>query len=152
MAETGPIGYGKAGSFEGFVSGGGIAQLARQRVAEIYRQGGHVSWCPSGEVDSLTTRQVAEAATQGDEEALAIIRLSARYLGIGLSILIDILNPEVIVIGSIFARNEALFRPVMQSVIDSEALEGARRVCRILPAALGESIGDYAALSIAASL
>lgn len=150
MAETGPVGYGKAGSFEGFVSGGGIAQLAKKRLGEIYREGGQVDWCTPDEVDQLTTRQVAEAAGRGDEVALEIMHLSARYLGMGLSILIDILNPEVIVIGSIFARNEAIMRPVMEEVIEREALEGARLVCRATPAELGESIGDYAALSIAA--
>ena len=152
MAETGPVGYGKAGSFEGFVSGGGIAQLARKYVSEVYQKGGSVDWCKADEINSLSARKVAEAAGHNDQTALDIMHLSARYLGMGLSILIDILNPEVIVIGSIFTRNEAIMRPVIEDIIEREALDGARRVCRILPAELGESIGDYAALSIAANI
>lgn len=66
--------------------------------------------------------------------------------------MIDIINPEVIVIGSIYARNEAMMKPVMDRVISREALPLAAGVCRVVPAALGESIGDYAALSVAANI
>ena len=58
----------------------------------------------------------------------------------------------MIVIGSIYARNEDVFKPLMEEVIAQEALPLARKVCRVVPAALGESIGDYAALSVAADL
>ena len=78
-------------------------------------------------------------------------RTSARYLGRGLSIVIDLINPEMIVIGSIYARNENLMKPYTEEVIAREALSHARRVCRVVPAALGEAIGDYAALSVAAN-
>ena len=64
----------------------------------------------------------------------------------------DILNPELIVIGSIYARNEDIFKPLMDEVLKKEALPLARKVCKVVPASLGESIGDYAALSIAAGI
>ena len=70
-------------------------------------------------------------------------------LGRGLSVLIDILNPGMIVLGSIFARCEDLIAPAMQKVIEKECLSPAAKVCRIVPAKLGESIGDIAALSVA---
>ena len=66
-----------------------------------------------------------------------------------ISLLIDILNPEAIVIGSIFSRQESLLRPGMEATIAREALPGAARVCRILPSRLGEAVGDFAALAIA---
>jgi len=150
LADFGPVGYAKAGSFEGFASGGGIAQLARTAVMEQRQAGKKVSWCDSP--DNITARQVAEAAAAGDELALQVMETSAAFLGKGLSIVIDILNPEVIVIGSIYARNEAMMRPVMQRVIDREALSLSARVCRVVPAALGEQIGDFAALSVAANI
>ena len=81
-----------------------------------------------------------------------VYRISARQLGKGLSIIIDILNPEKIVIGSIYARNEDIFKPLMEEILEKEALPLANKVCRIVPAELGESIGDYAALSIAADI
>lgn len=111
-----------------------------------------VDWCPDGDIEGITAKKVAEAMLAGDALALEIYATSARYLGVGLSVLIDIINPEVIVIGSIYARNEEFFKPLMQQVLDRESLPLANKVCRVVPAALGESIGDYAALSVGANI
>lgn len=67
----------------------------------------------------------------------------------GLSILIDILNPERIVIGSIFARCGEYLAPSAKLIIDKEVLEAANKVCSIVPSSLGEAIGDYASLGVA---
>ncbi len=153
LTKDGPIGYGKAGSFEGYASGGGIAQLARGFVEEELKNGREVSWCSSHEeLGKITAKMVADAAQAGDKLALKIYKTSASYLGKGLSILIDILNPELIVIGSIYARNREIMEPYVLEQVTIESLKEARDVCKIVPAALGEHIGDYAALSIAASL
>lgn len=152
LNEFGPVGYGKAGSFEGFCSGGGIRQLAQSLVKERLQMGGHVEWCPDGDLEMITAKTVAEAARKGDSLAQEIFDISSRYLGVGLSVLIDIINPEVIVIGSIYARNEDMMKPVMDRVISREALPLASKVCKVVPAALGEAIGDYAALSVGANI
>ena len=152
LSEFGPVGYGKAGSVEGFASGGGIAQLAASAVKEKLMMGQKVAWCPDGDLSAITAKTVAEAAKAGDELAISIFRTSATYLGKALAMVIDMLNPEVIAIGSIFVRAEELIRPFMQVAIDRDALPGAAAVCKVKPAELGEAIGDVAALSIAASL
>ena len=152
LENFGPVGYGKAGSFEGFCSGSGIEQLARDLAKEELQMGRTVTWCPGGDLSGITAKKVAEALREGDPLAKKVYEISARHLGVGLSIVIDILNPEMIVIGSIYARNEDVFKPLMEEVIRREALPLASKVCRIVPAALGESIGDYAALSIAADI
>ncbi|MFQ9316490.1 ROK family protein [Dysgonomonas mossii] len=153
LTDDGPIGYGKEGSFEGYASGGGIAQLARSLAAEEIKKGGLVSWCPSlDDMENINAKLIAEAAGAGDKLALKVYETSATYLGKGLAMLIDILNPELIAIGSIYARNKDMMEPYVLDQISKEALEGARDVCKIVPAALGENIGDYAALSIAANL
>ncbi|MCD6354297.1 MAG: ROK family protein [Prolixibacteraceae bacterium] len=149
LAENGPVGFGKAGSFEGFCSGGGIAQLAKTVVAEKIAEGKIVRFCNENDTDELNAKKVAIAANQGDPVANEIIKISAEYLGRGLAILIDILNPEVIVIGSIFARNEMLFKPHVDRILLEEAIPAAVKVCKIKPALLGDSIGDYAALCVA---
>ena len=97
-----------------------------------------------------TAKAVARAAGEGDAAAREVYRKSGRYLGLGLSVLIDILNPECIVLGSIFARSEELLRPEMEKALEEEALPAALAVCRIVPSELGESLGDYAALITAA--
>lgn len=152
LEEYGPVGYGKSGSFEGFCSGGGIRQLAQSFVKERSQMGIEVPWCPDGDPDKITAKIVAEAARVGDPLASEILEISARHLGKGLSIVIDILNPELIVIGSIYARNEDIMKPYVEKIISREALPLANKVCKVVPAALGESIGDYAALSVAADI
>ena len=150
LAEDGPVGFGKAGSFEGFCSGGGIAQLAVSIVSEKLLTGERVDFCPSKDMlNDITARTVFEAAIAGDPVAKEIVNISAAYLGKGLAVLIDILNPECIVIGSIYARNEELFKPHIEKVLEREAIPAARKVCKIVPAALGDNIGDYAALCVA---
>ncbi|HDR52070.1 MAG TPA: ROK family protein, partial [Mariniphaga anaerophila] len=150
LANDGPVGFGKAGSFEGFCSGGGIAQLAEKVVSKKLKNGEPVAFCSDLEsAAQLTAKDVALAARNDDPVAAEIIQISAEYLGHGLAILIDVLNPECIVIGSIYARNEALFKPHVDRVLKEEAIPSALDVCRINPAKLGDSIGDYAALCVA---
>ncbi len=150
LADDGPVGFGKAGSFEGFCSGGGIAQLARHVVEKKLKMQEKVGFCNTPEdAGNITAKMVAEYAHKGDQTANRIIEISATYLGKGLAVLIDILNPECIVIGSIYSRNEGLFRPVVMKVLEEEAIPSALEVCRIVPAALGEKTGDYAALCVA---
>lgn len=152
LENFGPVGYAKAGSFEGFCSGSGIAQIAKTKAAELLQRGESCAYCKSADdLATVSAKTVAIAADGGDETAREVYAISGRKLGAGISLLIDILNPELVVIGSIFARSEDLLRPEMQRVIDAEALSGAAEKCRVMPALLGESIGDIAALSVAAN-
>ena len=89
------------------------------------------------------------AADNGDLTALEVYRICGEQLGRGLSVIIDILNPEKIVIGSVFQRSEHLIRPSMEKTIKEEALPMAAACCRVVPAQLSENIGDYAAVATA---
>ncbi len=150
LADYGPVGYGKIGSFEGFCSGGGIKQLGQTVAREAIQQGASPSFCPTMEdIEHISAKSLAEAADSGDEVACRIWQIVAEKLGLGLSLLIDLLNPETIVIGSIFERSEHLLRTKAEEIIHREALSQSREVCRILPAALGDEIGDYAAIAVA---
>lgn len=145
LSDFGPVGYGKSGSFEGFCSGGGIAQLGNT-VAKENSQMGHPVSFADGEI---TAKSIAESAKNGDKDALSVYYLCGKMLGKGLSILIDILNPEMIVLGSIFQRSEDLLREEMEKVIEKETLALSRGACKIVPAQLGDSLGDVAALCVA---
>jgi len=150
LAKWGPTGYGKMGSFEGFCSGGGIAQLAQIMVREQLQQGKKPALCSSiEELGNLTAAKVAEFANNGDPLALHIYEEVGTMLGEGLSILIDILNPQRIVIGSIFTRAQNLLWPAAEKVICRETLPLAREACEVVPAGLTESVGDIAALTVA---
>lgn len=150
MAQYGPVGYGKAGSFEGFCSGGGIVEIGKIAAREKLQCGGRTAFCKSfDELEKITAKKIADCAKAGDGDSIRVYDICSEKLGLGLSMLIDILNPEKIVIGSVFERSGELLRDKMQSVIESEALFYAREVCEIVPAALGDSIGDRAAIAVA---
>ena len=153
LENYGPVGYGKAGSFEGFCSGNGIAALGRMLATERLQMGGSVSYCESWEqLTEITAKKIAECAYAGHEDAKAVYRLCGEKLGQGLAMLVDILNPQRIVIGSVFQRSESLLRESMEAVLKRECLSYALEACRVVPAALTENIGDYAALTVAASI
>jgi len=147
LAPFGPAGYGKEGSFEGFCSGGGIAQLGGTFARRAIQRGETPSYWREGEQPSA--RDVADAARQGDRTALEVIEYCGKMLGQGLAVVIDLLNPDRVILGSIYTRCEDLFAPVVQEVLARECLPLTRSAVRILPARLGEAIGDFAALCVA---
>ena len=142
----GPVGYGKAGSFEGFCSGGGIAQLAVDVINKRINSNNSSLFCEKFSHKAVSARDVYLAAEEGDPAAVEILQISGKYLGKGLSVLIDILNPERIVIGSIFARCRKYLLPAADAEIKKEAIGLSSKVCTILPAELGEQIGDYGSI------
>ena len=152
LNEHGPEGCRKYGSAEGFCSGTGILRLARYRLEQKLNSNSafRTSLSPDGKIPTnLTTEKIAAAAKAGDPFAREIFAISGRYLGKALAILLDILNPQVIIIGSIFVRCEKYLRPTMEAELQEEALLQTRTVCKIVPAQLGERIGDLAAHAIA---
>jgi len=141
VSETGPPVRGKPGCLEGFASGAGIAMLAKDR------QRANPSPLLAQEPSA---KDVAEAARQGDALSLSILEECGHKLGQGLAILIDLLNPERIILGSIFTRCESLLRASIEDSISKEAMPETCKACTIVPAELGESIGDYGAATVAA--
>ena len=126
LYEDGHIGYNKRGSVEGYCSGGGIAQ---------YGKG--------------SARELGVRAEAGDAEAVSIYERVGYDLGKALAILVDILNPEAVVIGSIYVRSREFIEPSMRRSLEKYALAQSVRAVKIVPAALGESLGDCAALCVA---
>jgi glucokinase len=148
LEKDGPIGFGKAGSFEGFCSGGGIAKLGCTFANEAIKNGVTPLYASLG-IDGITAKSIAQAAIAGDETAIKVYNTSGRYLGRGLSILIDILNPERIIIGGVFMRSHKLLWESAEEELKKETLSCSLDVCKVVPSELGENIGDYAALATA---
>jgi len=150
LSENGPVGFGKTGSFEGFCSGGGIAQLGQMKAREKLQMGLPVSFCKSIEhLPLITAKSIAGAAYQGDEAAIEVYQICGKYLGKALSLFIDILNPELIILGSIYGRAKSLVEQAMNDVIQQEVYTDSGAACQIVAAGLSENIGDMAALSLA---
>ncbi len=150
LSENGPVGFHKSGSFEGFCSGGGLAQLGYTLGLEAYQAGNCPQYFdPAIAPEGINAKTIADAADNGDEVAREVYRKCGEYLGRGLSVLIDILNPQRIVLGSIFKRSHNLLWEPAKMVIDREALGLSAKVCEVVPAELDENLGDYAAITTA---
>ncbi len=146
MEQNGPIGFNKAGSFEGFCSGQGIRQLG-----EIFEKRAKTKGITPAYslIKNYTTKEIADCARKGDKTAIAVFNKCGTMLGKGLSIIVDTLNPQKIVIGSVYARCvDLLYKPMMK-VMKKECINVSLDVCEVVPAKLSENIGDVAALAVA---
>lgn len=136
LAEDGPPGFGKRGSWESFASGAGLIELA----AEMFP----ARWSRESPIASLVT-----AMLEGNSDALRVAEVAGKWMGRGLALLIDALNPQMIVFGSLgVVLGERILGPARR-VIAEEALPQAAAACALVPAALGRQIGDVAALMAA---
>lgn len=136
IAEDGPLCYGKRGSLEGFASGTGIALLAREMFPDRFGP-------------ETTTTELYRDFGRGDVLAIQVFQKASFYLGRGFAMMADAFNPERIILGGLGMRIvDALVEPALP-VFASEALPEASRACKIVPAQLGEAIGDYASLCAA---
>lgn len=149
LAPRGPKGYNKDGSAEGFCSGAGIARLAGIRAREYEMEFADSESAAKARAGELTTKDIFGYVRAGDPFCTRVFKESAEKLATILAYTIDILNPEVIVLGGVFMRNADLFMAEISPILEREALPGALKVCRIVPAGLSENIGDYAALAVA---
>ncbi|MHB1354841.1 MAG: ROK family protein [Anaerolineae bacterium] len=136
IARSGPLAYGKKGAWEGYCAGPAFAYLAQRMFPQRWDA-------------SVTTPEIVQLALASDKQALAVVRRVATYFGRGLAILADVLNPELIVVGSMAVRlGEVLLKPTRQAM-RRDALPGTYSACRLVPAELGERIGDVASLCAA---
>ncbi len=147
LAESGPHGYGKDGSFEGFCSGAGIAKWAQQTAAQCLQHGTPSELAPEWfDLADVTAEQLAKAADGGDDVALRLWSDVGRMLGQGLSLLGDMLNPDIIVIGGIYFRQHGRLRSSMFAELRAETLPESLARCRIVPSELGEEIALFSGL------
>jgi glucokinase len=152
LTESGPVGYGKAGSVEGWASGRGMALHAADSIAAAIESGVRTSLSQDHPLQQLSAQVIGDAAAQGDAVAQQIIRKTGEKLGETLAILVDLLNPERIIIGGLALRlGDLLFDPAL-SAMRREALSQSEKTCIVMPAGLGKHIGDISALCVAAGL
>jgi len=103
----------------------------------------------NGELESLTGKMIFEAAKQGDAYAKWVFEETATWLGLGISSLINLQNPEKIILcGGLIAAEELLFGPVRE-VARANAFEVPAKRCQIVPAGLGGDSGVLGAAGCA---
>lgn len=136
LADDGPLGFGKRGSWESFASGAGLVELAAQMF-------------PARWTSKTPIRELVESMLLDDAEALQVGGVAGKWMGRGLALLIDALNPQAIVFGSLgVVLGERVLGPARKVIVE-EALPQAAAACELLPSVLGKHIGDVAALMAA---
>lgn len=133
LAPDGPVGYGKAGSWEGFASGAGLVALACRMFPNRWTQ-------------NTSIRSLVDAIVADDPDALAVAAEAGSWMGRGMALLVDALNPQIIVVGSLaIVLGDRILGPARKALA-AEALPSAVAACEVVAAALGKRLGDVAAL------
>jgi glucokinase len=143
MGFDGPAcGQGHPGCLEGTASGTGIANAARQELSR-----GEQSSLTRIAPEAIDARAVEEAARAGDELAIRLYGVAGRALGRAIGGLVNLLAPEVIVVGGgLINAGELLFTP-LRTAVPEIAFEVPLQRCRIVTAALGTDAGLVGAVA-----
>lgn len=139
-------GCGARGCLEAYASATGVVRRAKAALKQ-----GHstiLTQLIGGKMENLTCELVFEVAKQGDELALWIVEETGRYLGIGVGSLINILNPEMVILaGGMIKAGDLLFNQV-RKYARLNSLKASREGVKILPAKLGEDAGAIGAAAM----
>jgi glucokinase len=136
---------GNYGCLEAYASGPAIAVRAREALERD-----EVSILPKmvgGNLELLTAATVYEAAKQGDALAREVVRDTAKFLGTGIANLLNIINPDVVVVaGGVTKAGEPLFEP-LRAEVKRRAFQPAVAACRIVPGSLPGTAGIVGAVA-----
>ena len=137
---------GNYGCLEAYCSGPNIAARAREGV-EAGAESILVDLV-EGDLERITAVTVYEAILQGDEYAGEVMVETAKLLGAGIANIVNILNPEaVVIVGGVTRAGDYLFNP-LRSEVRRRAFRSAERVCRIVPGDLPETAGVIGAAGL----
>jgi glucokinase len=136
---------GNYGCLEAYASGTAIARRAAEALASD--GGSRILQLVEGDPSRITAQTVYEAARADDALALEIVHDTARFLGIGVSNLLNVFNPDMVVIaGGVTQAGDALFEP-LRAEVRRRAFRPAVEACEIVPGALPLSAGVVGAVA-----
>lgn len=139
-------GCGKRGCLEALCSGPAIARRAKEAIQD--ESNSVIIALADGKLDAIKSEHVLEAAKQDDTLAKKLIDETAYYMGWGIANLVNVLNPDIVLLGTIaIAAGDLLLNPIRQTV-STFAMSRPAEVVKIMPAQLGESLGDLAAIAL----
>lgn len=139
-------GCGNYGCLEAYASGPAIARRAIEQVGSGAESS--LAELVGGDLSQVTAQTVYHAATLGDELAREVVRATAQYLGAGLANLVNVFNPDLVVIaGGVTQAGDRLFEP-LRRVVAQRAFKPAVDACRIVPGTLGGLAGVFGAAKV----
>lgn len=137
-----PCGCGSVGCVEQYASASAVVRLAKELAGEFPE-----SVLQNNE--QLKAHEVFEAGKNGDALALEIFRRVGFYLGVAISSLINVINPEVIAVGGGASAGWDLFAPEMERTIHQRSYGGRLEKTKILRGELGDDAGIIGAARLA---
>jgi len=101
-----------------------------------------------GNIEAIRSEEVLEAAKSADPLALDLVKEISFYMGWGIANLVNIINPEIVLVGTIaVAAGDLLLDPIRRTVLEM-SMQRPGGIVKIMPAQLGQQIGDLAAISL----
>jgi glucokinase-like ROK family protein len=138
---------GNRGCLETLVSEAVIIRRA-QRIAEM-KPDGILAQLLADPGDRSIVECVFQAARQGDTDILQLLKEIGQYLGIALANLVNIFNPELIILGGLFAQAEELILPVARETLNRLAFAGLGEKVKLVPTIFGWRAGVTGAAAVA---
>lgn len=144
---------GRLGCFEQYASGNALVRFAREGARRDPEGAAQLLTLAGGDVDAIAGPMVTTAAQQGDPVSRAAFETVGRWLGRGLADLVQILDPQVLVIGGgVIEAGELLLAPARRSYVDSLGQRGRLPVAEVRAAQMGNIAGLVGAADLARRL
>jgi len=136
-------GCGKQGCLEAYASATGVVKRTLAAIEEGEKT--LLINLVENRLEDITCELIFKTAEKGDSLAKWIVEETARYLGIGIASIVNIINPEMVIFsGGMTAAGDLLFKPV-RKYAQENALAAAIKEVKIVPAALGGNAGAIGA-------
>jgi glucokinase len=144
-ADEPPCACGDRGCLEALASGTAIGRRGR---AMALRDGGALLALARLDTAAPSAAQVAEAVREGDAVAMAVWSAAMADLGAGVATVINLFNPDVVVLGGGVCRSADLVLPAVRAIVADRAMPMLAAACRIESAALGDDVGIVGAAAL----
>jgi glucokinase len=142
---------GKQGCLEAYASGTAMAKIAQEKIKRLsrsQRKKSRLARCLEEREGKISAANIALAARAGDSLARDIFDEAGHDLGLGLSTVIHVLNPEAIILGGSVTKAYPLFRKAMTKALKENVWSVPLKNCKILPSKLGDQVADLGTIAL----
>jgi glucokinase len=148
-----PCGCGRRGCIEQYASGNALVRFAQALAKDDPTGGAHLLELADGSVDAISGPMVTAAAKVGDPVAREAFRQVGYWLGNGLADLVQIIDPQLLVIGGgVIDAGDALLHPTRDAYLAALAQRGRLPAAEVRGALLGNLAGVVGAADLARHL
>jgi glucokinase len=145
-----PCGCGRQGCLEQYASGSALVRYARDVAAADPASAEVLLDLAGGTLDAVTGPLVTRAALAGDAASRAAFAEVGRWLGSGLADIVQVLDPEILVVGGgVVEAGDLLMGPTREAFVEQLAARGRLPVAPVVPAEMGNSAGVVGAADLA---